>query len=75
MNNNNYILDEVFVKSGIIEVENTYPDLDYPEYHKLIYYTFLLKKKKKDDKHRHRRTEHSFTLQMESMYFARNLQN
>ena len=47
MNNNNYILDEVFVKSGIIEVENTYPDLDYPEYHKLIYYTFLLKKKKK----------------------------
>lgn len=62
-----------FVKSGIIEVGNAYPDLDYPEYHKIIYYTFFLKKKKKNVKHRHRRTEHSFTLQMESMYFARNL--
>ena len=59
-----------FVKSGIIEVGNAYPDLDYPEYHKIIYYTFFLKK---NVKHRHRRTEHSFTLQMESMYFARNL--
>lgn len=36
-----------FVKSGIIEVGNAYPDLDYPEYHKIIYYTFFLKKKKK----------------------------
>ena len=35
-----------FVKSGIMEIGNTYPDLDYPQYHKLIYYTFLLKKKK-----------------------------
>lgn len=64
-----------FVKSGIMEIGNTYPDLDYPQYHKLIYYTFLLKKKTHKHKHRHRRTEHSFTLQMESMYFARNLQN
>lgn len=38
------------MKSGIIEVENTYPDLDYPEYHKLIYDTFLLKNKNKNKK-------------------------